>query len=60
MEYSILNFSFASQGTEVYLYNVGSAQPHTTADLDWINKQSRRSVEIKDLRRKRNTPFATS
>lgn len=31
------------------LYEIQPAQPYTEADLDWTNKQSRSSVEMKDL-----------
>lgn len=32
------------------LYEIEPAQPYTAADLDWTNKQSRSSVEMKDLK----------
>ena len=30
------------------LYEIAPAQPYTAADLDWTNKQSRSSLEMRD------------
>lgn len=37
-----------AQATEGELYAITPAEPYTSADLDWHNKQSRSSVEMND------------
>ncbi len=49
-----------AEAIDADLFEIKPEVPYTSADLDWMNKKSRSSVEMNDLSGKTILPFATS